>query len=148
MKPENWVFEHYHEFAEKINPVLRAALAGQLRPKEQKQMVEAWLGLALFHDKVPVSLEEIIASADAINFGIPTPEEVAWGFLRLKERGWLAIDGDLYGLTSEGRRAIDTIVSQGNVERLTDWISIHPPSGRMTAIDVFLTLGKRKTGKD
>jgi hypothetical protein len=144
MKPEDWVFEHYHEHAEKINPVVRAALAGELKIEEQKQRSEAWLGLALCGSNVVVPLEEVVAFADAINHLIPSPDEVAWAFLRLKKRGWLAVEGDSYGLTSEGRRAIDTIVSQGNFERLNEWILNNPPVGPMTAKDVFLELGKRK----
>jgi hypothetical protein len=144
MRPENLVFEHYHEYAEKINPIVRAALAGELKIEGQKQRSEAWLGLALFGSKGLVPLEEVVASADAINHLIPSPNEVAWAFLCLKKRGWLAIERDSYGLTSEGRRAIDTILSQDHFERLTEWILNNPPVGPKTAKDVFLELGKRK----
>ncbi|GEM_PF-4043768 len=148
MKPENLVFEHYHEFAEKISPVVRAALSGELNLPEQRQFSEAWIGLALFGHKGIASLEEIVGSADAINHGIPTPEEVAWAFLRLRKRGWLEVKGGSYGLTLEGRQAIDVIVSQDHLERLNEWISSNPPSGPLTHMDVFLTLGRTRTKSD
>jgi len=144
LKPENWVYEHYHEFAEEIAPRLREVLAGERDVPPQKPLVEAWLGYALYCYDKPLSLEEVVASADAINHGIPHPDEVAWAFLCLRKRGWLSVQGDMYGLTPEGRLAINTIVVQGHLERLNHWISSHPPLGRVTAKDVFLTLGKIK----
>jgi len=123
------VFEHYHEFAEKITPVLRAALAGELQVPEQKPFSEAWLAYALFPFERPVPLEDVIGSADAINHGIPKADDVAWAFLRLRKRGWLVVQGDLYGLMAEGRSAINTVVAQGSVGRLKEWISAHPPPG-------------------
>ncbi len=137
LKPENLVFEHYHEFAEKIAPRLRAALAGEGEVPQQAAFSEAWLGYALFCDKTLVSLEEVIGLADAINHSVPNADEVGWAFLRLRKRGWLVVEGDLYGLTAEGRRSITTVVAQGNVvglvskvRRLRDWISAHPPPGK------------------
>lgn len=97
MKPENWAFEHYHEFAGKIAPVLRAALARELRVPEQKPFSEAWLAIALFPFERPVPLEEVIGSADAINHDIPNPDQVAWAFLRLRKRGWLTVQGTCMG---------------------------------------------------
>jgi hypothetical protein len=148
MKPENLVFEHYHEFAEKINPIVQAALAGRLNVPEQKQFSEAWLGLALFGNKGIVPLEEIIGSADALNHKIPTGDEVAWAFLRLKTRGWLEVKAGSYGLTLEGRRAIDIIVSQDHLKRLNEWMSSNPPSGPLTHLDVFLALGRSRAKSD
>jgi len=131
MKPENWMFEHYHEFAEKIAPVLRAALAGQREIPSKKPFSEAWMGVALFYNGRIVPLEEVIGTADGINHGIPNPNEVAWAFLRLRKRGWLAVQGDSYGLTSEGRRAMASVVGEGGVlrqaERLKEWVSAHQP---------------------
>jgi hypothetical protein len=144
LKPENWVYEHYHEFAEQIAPRLREVLAGERDVQPQKPFVEAWLGYALYYYDKLLSLEEVIESADAINHGIPNPDEVSWAFLCLRKRGWLSVQGDMYGLTTEGRLAINTIVVQGNLDRLNRWISSHPPSGRVMAKDVFLTLGKSK----
>ena len=51
----------------------------------------------------------------------------------LKDRGWLSIQGDLYGLTAEGRRVVESVVGHGSLKertrRLTEWMSTHPPKG-------------------
>ena len=49
LKPENWVFEHYYEFAEKMSSVLQAALEGKSKIPRQTPLTEAWLGLSLFY---------------------------------------------------------------------------------------------------
>jgi hypothetical protein len=125
--PERWVSENYSEFAGEISPRLRAALAGEVEVPQQAAFSEAWLSYALFYYERLLSLEEVIESADAVNHGIPKVDEVAWAFLRLRKRGWLVVQGDLYGLTAEGRRTIKTVVAQGGVERLKEWVSAHPP---------------------
>jgi len=127
--PERWVSENYREFAEEIAPTLRAALSGEREVPQQALFSEAWLGYALSYYRKLLSLEEVIESADAINHGIPRADEVAWAFLRLRVRGWLVVQGDLYGLTDEGRLVINTVVAQGGVGRLKEWISTHPPPG-------------------
>lgn len=142
--PERWVSENYREFAEEIAPVLLAALAGKRDVPPQKPFVEAWLAYALYYYDRLLFLEEVIESADAINHGIPTADDVASAFLCLRKRGWLSVQGNKYGLTGEGRLAINTIVAQGSLERLNGWISSHPPSRRVTSTDVFLALGKSK----
>src|SRR2546425_9941388 len=81
------------------------------------------------------------------NFLVEEPkdtDDVASAFLCLRKRGWLSVQGNKYGLTGEGRLAINTIVAQGSLERLNGWISSHPPSRRVTSTDVFLALGKSK----
>ncbi len=133
LKPENWVFEHYYEFAEKMSSVLQAALEGKSRIPRQTPLAEAWLGLSLFYGESSLPLYEIIHIADGISHAIPNPDEVAWTFLRLRMRGWLLVEGDLYGLTPEGRREIGAVVGGGTVlkrlERLKEWISMNPPPG-------------------
>ena len=136
--------ESYREWADAMKPGLQAALAEERKVQPQKPSVETWLGLALhYHDRL-LSLWEVIESADALNHDIPNPDEVAWAFLSLRKRGWLAVEGDMYGLTIEGRRAISTIVCQQNYELLNDWIQDHPPSGPITSMEVFLNLGKKQ----
>jgi len=120
-------FESYSQWAEEVAPRLHAALEGRLEIPQQAPFSEAWLGYSLFYYNRLLSLEEVIESADAINHGIPNPDEIAWAFLRLRNRGWLVVQEDSFGLSTEGRREIDTIVSHGNLRRLTDWISTHPP---------------------
>ena len=95
--------------------MLRAALAGEVKVSEQKPFSEAWLAYALFPFERPVPLEEVIGSADAIDHGVPNVDEVVWAFLRLRKRGWLVVQEDLYRLTAEGRRAINTVLAQGSL---------------------------------
>src|SRR3990172_7021943 len=124
-------FQSYRQWAEEVAPELQAALAGEREVPPQPPFAEGWLADALFYYERPLSLEEVIESADAINHAIPNPEEIAWAFLRLRRRGWLLVEEDLYGLTGEGRRAIEGIVTQGEapwrVGRIEAWISTHPP---------------------
>lgn len=124
-------FDSYRQWAEAITPGLRAALVGDREVSPQPPFIEAWLADALFYYDTPLSLEDVIESADAINHSIPNPDEVAWAFLRLRNRGWLAEQGNLYGLTAGGRRTIEAIVGRDFVldglERLTKWVSTHSP---------------------
>jgi len=125
-------FHSYRQWAEKITPQVRAALAGERDTPVQRPFTEAWLSYALFWGEPPLSLEEVIASADALNHDIPGPDEIAWAFLRLRKRGWLAFpDDDSYALTAEGRVAIEGIVGKGGVyekmECLEQWTVAHPP---------------------
>jgi hypothetical protein len=102
----------------------------------QPPFTEAWLAYALFLGvrflgEAPLPLEDTIESADFINHGIPNLDQVAWAFLQMRKRGWLAEQADLYGLTARGRHAIESIVGegsvQGRVERMKQWIAAHPP---------------------
>ena len=141
-------FESYEQWAKSIKPVVQAALAGERDVPPQKPFIEAWLGDALYSLDIYsqgklVYLEEVNGSADAINHGIPNADEIAWAFLCLRNRGWLEVQGDMYGLTAEGRHAINTIVVQDDLELLLNWMRTHPPSGRVTAREVFLGLGKK-----
>lgn len=128
-------FTHeYRELAEKARPHLLAALAGRRKVRTQRPFTEAWLGYALYYYSRPLSLWEVIESADSVNHLIPDPDEIAWAFLRLRARGWLAVQGDTYGLTEEGRLAMGTIVNEGVVERLEKWISANPSPATVTWI--------------
>jgi hypothetical protein len=79
------------------------------------------------------ALKEVVDTADFVYRLIPTSDEIAWALLRMRQRGWLAVQGNLYGLTAEGRRAIGEIVGEGSVldrfERLEAWTLAHPPPG-------------------
>lgn len=132
--PERLRFDSYRQWANAIGPGLKAALAGERYVPRQPPFSEAWLGYALYYYSRLLTLEEIIESADAINHAIPNPDEVAWAFLQLRERGWLAAQGELYGLTEEGRLAIGMIVNEGDVERLEQWLSANPSPATVTWI--------------
>ncbi len=131
--PDWRVIENYRDMADPIRPVLKSTLAGEREVLPQKPFVEAWLGYALYCHARLQTLEEVVASADAINHAIPNADEIAWAFLRLRKRGWLLIKDDSYGLTPEGRREIDSVVRgvtyHHSFEVLERWILNHPPPG-------------------
>jgi hypothetical protein len=121
----------YREPTAIIRPLLQAALAGEREVPAQKPFTEAWLADALFYYDRMLSLMEVLESADAINHLIPNADMISWAFLRLRRRGWLAIEGDKYGLTPEGRRAVKEIVDRGEnswkVKKLEKWMVDYPP---------------------
>src|SRR6266851_3200256 len=90
--------ESYREWADEMKQAVQAALNGEREVPLQRPSVETWLGLALHYYDRLLSLWEVIESADALNHAIPNTDEVAWAFLCLKKRGWLAVQGDMYGL--------------------------------------------------
>jgi hypothetical protein len=116
---------------DKIGPKLQAALAGEYEVPPQQPFTEAWLAYALYLGELPLPLKDIVDMADFINHAIPNPDEIAWAFLRLRKRGWLAEKGGLYGLTPEGRLVIEGIVGESGVldrvERLKEWTLVHSP---------------------
>jgi hypothetical protein len=122
---------YYHGLAERAAPRVQAALAGERGIPTQKPFAEAWLAYSLFYYRRPLSLEDVIESADAIEHAIPNRDEIAWAFVSLKKRGWLQLQADSYGLTAEGRREIEAIIDQGErsspVMRLSEWILANPP---------------------
>ncbi|MDW5562965.1 MAG: hypothetical protein SA339_07035 [Methanomassiliicoccus sp.] len=116
----------YRYAAKVTRPFLQAALAGEREVPEQKPSTEAWFVDALIYDD-KYSLERVIAMVDAINHDIPNYDEISWAFLRLRRRGWLEIEGDTYGLTLEGRLAIQDIWERGvswPVTKLGKWIYV------------------------
>ena len=126
-------FRSYRQWAERIAPRVQAALAGKQEVPPQPPFTEAWLTYALYWRESPMSLEEVIFRADSVNHAVPNPEEIAWAFIRLRKRGWLSVQGDSYALTAEGRRAVESIVDNGDlweqIERLEQWTLAHPMPG-------------------
>ncbi|OGS59821.1 MAG: hypothetical protein A3K59_09575 [Euryarchaeota archaeon RBG_19FT_COMBO_69_17] len=124
-------FQSYRQWAEEVAPQLHAALSGEREISPQLPRTEAWLALCLFFGDSPLPLRDVIQMADGIEHAVPNPEEIAWGFLRLRTRGWLVEQEDRYGLTREGRRVIESVVGEGTVldrmERLEVWTLAHPP---------------------
>lgn len=120
----------YHEWAQKAAPLVKAALAGQERIPKQLSQPEAILTLALFWNESPVSLDEYIAYADALDHSIPGEEEIAWTFVQIQKRGWLLVEDDRYGLTPEGRRVLSEVVGKGDVREmiagLKRWFKANP----------------------
>jgi len=119
-----------HEMAVKAAQLVRAVLAGEREVPPQNPSVEGSLCYALFSSERPLLLDEFIESADGIFHVMYTSEEIAWAFSRIRKRGWLTVQVELYGLTAESRRTIETIIAHGigsQFRRLMGWILAHPP---------------------
>lgn len=118
------------EAAKDIRPFLQAVLAGEQEVPAQGPYSEASLAYALFYSDRMLYLKEVLTSAENIDYTLSNRYKVSWVFLCLRRRGWLAIEGEMYGLTPEGRRAVQDIVSRGEdsweVKKLEDWFSDHP----------------------
>lgn len=113
--------ENTYRYAAKITlPFLLAALRGERAVPGQQPFAEAWLADALSSYDGLRPLDEVIFSADAANYAIPDFDEVSWAFLRLRRRGWLAIEGEMFGLTPEARCIINEIEAKDELPGL-DW---------------------------
>lgn len=119
---------------DEVGPTLHSALVGEYEVPPQRPFVEAWLAYVLFSQASLLSMKNVIDIAEFVNKTVPTPDEIAWAFLRLNERGWYVEKNGLYGLTSEGRSIIESILgTRGGFEAaklLEDWLGKHPPSSR------------------
>lgn len=114
-----------------IAGMVRMALDGTRNIRPQEDFAVAWLTYALLEMQEDLTwFEEYVAVADGLNHCVPTPDEVAWTFLQLRDRGWLQDKGDAYALTAEGRTAVDEIVGEVNtwagIKRLEAWFASHP----------------------
>lgn len=120
----------YYHIADEMMPGIDAALAGRRAVPVQKAFVEAWIALALECEPSAAPLEDILEQADSINIAVPTTDEVAWAFLRLRERGWLTIEGGKFGLTAEARRKVGSVVGKmagfHSAKHLEEWLSANP----------------------
>ena len=127
--------QQYREEAEKAEPFVKAALSDDKRVllKQPFAESEGWLTYTLYWLKSPMPLEGFIGMADALNHTLAAKEEIAWTFVQLRNRGWLLVDGDKYGLTSEARRIVSDIIGayeRNPVEqtrRLDEWFKKNPP---------------------
>ena len=117
-------------------PKVHAALRGGVEVPPHDDGAEAWLALTLFYDDTARpgalwKLEDMFSTADYIKDAIPDWPEVAGAFVRLRRRGWLAEDGDRWGLTRKGRDAIEEIVTLKMVGeslvQLESWLAAHGP---------------------
>ena len=123
---------HYRKFAADMTPQLQTLLSGRKPVPPQRPFTEAWITYALYCQKshLPVPLENVLASADAINHAVPIAAEVAWALLRLRKRGWLVEGGNTYGLTPASRSSVGTTLGEGGlwerVKRLESWTTTHP----------------------
>ena len=119
---------------DEIGPALHAALADEYEVPPQRPFVEAWLAYVLFSADSPIPMKNVMDRADFVNKTVPTPDEIAWAFLRLRTRGWYIEANGLYGLTSEGRSIIESVLGHmcgfGAAKLLEDWLENHPLSSQ------------------
>jgi len=123
--------EVYSQWSRQIAPYVQAALAGKVQVPRQTVSAEVWLTFALYWEGSKKTLENLVRDADVVGHSLPSAEEIAWTLLSLRNRGWLSIQGDLYGLTSEGMRTVESVLDKGSLkertQRLTAWLSSHSP---------------------
>jgi hypothetical protein len=123
--------EVYSQWSRQIAPYVQAAVAGKVQVPPQTVSAEVWLTFALYWERSKKTLENLIRDADVVGHSLPSAEEIAWTLLRLRKRGWLSIQGDLFGLTTEGLNTVEGVVDKGSlkerIQRLTTWISSHSP---------------------
>jgi hypothetical protein len=119
------------KLARMTGPLLQAALAGEREVPKQEPRTEAWLAYALPGIDMMYSLIQVIGDANFIQDDYPTPDEISWAFLRLRRRGWLVIEDDMYGLTPEAKRIIKEIEYDNRrwPRKLIEWMSEHPLPG-------------------
>jgi hypothetical protein len=119
------------KLARTTQPLLQAALAGEREVPEQEPHTEAWLAYALPRSDMMYSLIQVIGNANFTMDGYPTSDEICWAFLRLRRRGWLTIEGDTYGLTPKGKRAVKEIQNDNSrwPRKLVNWMTEHPLPG-------------------
>ena len=126
-------FPSYQEYGEEFRPQVQKALAGEREVPQQQPFAEAWLTFAIYEMDSELTIQMLIEDADSLNHAIPTADEISWAFLCLRKRRWLTERKDLYGLTSEGRRIIASVVGAdyglGGAERLEKWVLAHPAGG-------------------
>ena len=106
---------NYGEVEKKYLPFIQAALAGEREVPAQGPFAVGWLAYSLLAHHTNEELHplwEVLFSADAENHAIPNYDEISWAFLWLRRRGWLAVEGDMFGLTPEGSRAVKEIVDK------------------------------------
>jgi hypothetical protein len=64
----------------------------------------AWIFLAIdFWDKDPVTRDEVVHSADAINHDVPSDREMDFAFAYLASRALIASEGHCYSITDAGK---------------------------------------------
>ena len=123
--------EVYSQWSKQIAPYVQAAVAGKVQVPRQTVSAEVWLTFALYWEGSKKTLEDLIRDADVVGHSLPSAQEIAWTLLSLRNRGWLSIQGDLLGLTTEGMQTVESVVDKGSlkerIQRLAAWVSSHSP---------------------
>lgn len=128
---EAYMVKREQYWNDQVLPKLQQALAGTYNAPPQEPSEEGIMAYVLFEQESPLALWEISDAYDYLNRVGMTTDAVAWAFMRLNTRGWLARHGTLFGLTTDGRRLIAEIIGEGSIEdkmgRLVEWTQANPP---------------------
>ena len=123
------ILQTYRSLAEEFLPQVQGALKGERDVPRQDPSAEAWVAYALYEMNARITIQMLIEDVDSLNHAIPTPDEVSWALLQLRNRGWLLAEADTYALTVEGREAVEKIARGEDIwkrkMRLEDWMASH-----------------------
>ena len=129
---ETHLIKREQDCNEQMLPKLRQALAGTYEIPQQEPNEEGIIAYVLFERGCPLSIWEISDAYDYLNRVGMTPDVLAWAFVRMNARGWLAEHGTLFGLTADSRKIIAEIVGEGSISdkmsRLVEWTQTNPPA--------------------
>ena len=96
---------------------------------------EVRLAYTMFFNESTMPLAKIMEEMDRMDMNYGTAHLMGAAFLRLRKRGWLVIENEhSYGLTSEARRLMNTIIKSeqywGKIDQdLEEWMFANPPPG-------------------
>ena len=129
---ETHLIKREQDLNEQMLPKLRQALAGKYEIPQQEPNEEGIIAYVLFERESPLTIWEISNAYDYLNRVGMTPDVLAWAFVRMNARGWLAEHGTLFGLTADSRKIIAKIVGGGSISdkmnRLVEWTQANPPA--------------------
>ena len=96
---------------------------------------EVTIAYTMYYNESTTPLAKILQEMDRMDYSYSNAHVVGAAFLRLRKRGWLAIERNhSYGLTSEARQLMNTIIKSerywGKIdEDLERWMYANPPPG-------------------
>ncbi len=96
---------------------------------------EVTLAYTMYYHESTTPLAKILKEMDTEDYGYSNAHIMGAAFLRLRKRGWLDIGSNhSYGLTSEARQLMNTIIKSERYWRRIDedlerWMYANPPSG-------------------
>jgi hypothetical protein len=134
---ETYLIKREQDWNSEMMPTLRQAIAGILDVSPQNPSDEGFIAYVLFDRESPLALWEISDAYDYWNSVGMTSDALAWAFVRMNARGWLAEHGTRFGLTAEGRKSVAEIVGEGRIgdkiSRLVEWTQANPPDDDVRA---------------
>ena len=134
---ETYMIKREQDWNDQVLPKLRQAVAGTYDVPPQDPSEEGIIAYVLFERESPLTLWEISDAYDYLNRVGMTTDVLAWAFVRMNARGWLAEHGTLFGLTEDGRRTVMEIVRAGTIRdkmnRLVEWTRANPPARDLRA---------------